>query len=258
VNEGMQALVSTLDAEVLQKIESIVEPLITPERIARLDTALATRSREVVMVLEDLLNEHNGAAVLRTAEAFGFFEVHVMEPEPGRFKVNRRISKGTQKWLDLHRHVSTADACAHLKARGYAVWVSALQGDAVDVHDIPIDRPIALLFGNELNGVSAEALARADGCFRIPMSGFVESFNISVAAAISLYDVSLRMRSRGGPRPLDPLDARQVRTAWLARAAKSAADVLERAGLPLPVLHRETFLDEALRHAGSEERAEVA
>jgi tRNA (guanosine-2'-O-)-methyltransferase len=233
------ALATSLDDETLARIEGTLLPLLTDERIQRLDAALATRSRDVVLVLEDLLNEHNGAAVLRTAEAFGFFEVHVMEPELGRFKVNQKISKGTQKWLQLHHHTTTAATFEALRARGYAVWVSTLHGQAVDVHEVPVDRPVALVFGNELTGVSAEAVARADGYFRIPMTGFVESFNISVAAAISLYDLSLRLKARGGPSPLAPEDRRRVRASWLARAAKSGPDVLARAGLPVPVLHAE-------------------
>lgn len=233
----MNTLASTLDDATLDRIEAALLPLLTEERIARLDTALATRSREVVMVLEDLLNEHNGAAVLRTAEAFGFFEVHVMEPQQGRFKVNQRISKGTQKWLHLEHHQTIEAGYAALRARGYAVYASSLHGQAVDVHEIPLDRPVALVFGSELVGVSPAAIAQADGYFRIPMTGFVESFNISVAAAITLYDVRRRLEDRGGPAPLSPADRRRVRAAWLARAAKSGVDVLTRAGLPVPVLH---------------------
>lgn len=244
------ALTSQLDDATLDRIEATLLPLLTPERIARLDLALSTRSREVVMVLEDLLNEHNGAAVLRTAEAFGFFEVHVMEPEPGRFKISQKISKGTQKWLQLERHTTIESSFAALRARGYGIYASTLHGQAVDVSEIPIDKPVALVFGSELVGVSPTAIAQADGYFRIPMTGFVESFNISVAAAITLYDVSRRLKLRGGPAPLAPADARRVRAAWLARAAKSGPDVLARAGLPLPVLHTAELLEVASPETG--------
>lgn len=230
---------STLDPALLDRIIETLEPYLTPTRRAKLDAALSTRSRSVVLVLEDIANEHNGAAVLRSAEAFGFFEVHVIEPEQGRFKISRKISKGAHKWLEVHRWSSARAAYDALRARGYRIWASTLHGEAVDVHQVPIEGPVALVFGNELLGLSPEAIARADGFFRIPMSGFVESFNISVAAAISCYDLSLRQQARGLDRGLGARDLRQVRASWLVKSLKSAPQILGRAGLPVPVLHRQ-------------------
>jgi tRNA (guanosine-2'-O-)-methyltransferase len=234
--------VAELDPATVARICQTLLPLVTPERQARLEAALKTRTRDVAVVLEDVSNEHNAAAVLRTAEAFGFFEIHVIEPLEGKFKVSRRISKGTDKWLDLWRHSSAPPAYAELRAKGYQIWASTLHGQAVDVHEIPHDRKVALVFGNELNGISPEAAQGADGTFRIPMQGFVESFNISVAAAISCYDLSLRRRLAGIPAGLGPEDEARVRAVWLTRAASTGPAVLARAGLPVPMFQGHDFL----------------
>lgn len=241
MSSGREVDVRSLDVETLEQIVTTLEPLLTARRQLRIEDALASRTRDVVLVLEDIANEHNGAAVLRTAEAFGFFEVHVIEPQSGRFKISERISKGTEKWLELHRYQRAADAYATLRAQSRKIFASTLHGDAIDVAEIPIDAPVALVFGNELLGLSPDALARADGYFRIPMSGFVESFNISVAAAISAYDLFSRRRARGLSGNLTEDDRRRVRAAWLAQAVKSAPAVLERAALPVPVLHTHRF-----------------
>jgi tRNA (guanosine-2'-O-)-methyltransferase len=239
--EGETIEAERLTPAELERVVSLLEPLLTLRRLERIEAALATRSREVVLVLEDIANEHNGAAVLRTAEAFGFFEVHVVEPMAGRFKISQKISKGAHKWLHLVRHSRTADAYGALKGRGYRIYASTLHGDAVELGQLPADGPIALVFGNELLGLSPKAIANADGYFRIPMGGFVESFNISVAAAISCYDQWSRRRAAGGPRPLSTEEQQQVRAAWLVQAVKSAPQILSRAGSPVPVLHRHAF-----------------
>lgn len=248
--EGEPFPVEALSADTIDAVVAALGPLLTAPRQARMAAALATRTRDVVLVLEDLANEHNGAAVLRTAEALGVLEVHVVEPELGRFRVAQRISKGTQKWLDVRHVPSIHDTYRALRARGVAIYASTLRGQAVDVAELPTDRPVAVVFGNELRGVSDAAIDGADGTFRIPMVGFVESLNISVAAAITLYDQTRRRRAR----PLAPDDARRVEAAWLARSVRSAGHILGRHGLPVPVLGATEWLD-ALE---AEERARFA
>lgn len=232
---------SQLSPEILDRVIETLEPFLTGDRRDRFKAALDTRTRGVSLVLEDIANEHNGAAVLRTAEAFGYFEVHVIEPEADRFKISRKIAKGAEKWLDLRRYTSAKKAYETLRAQGKKIWASTLHGEAVDVHQIPVDTPLALVFGNELLGLSPEAIARADGYFRIPMTGFVESFNISVAAAITSYDVALRRREKGLENGLDPDDRRRVHASWLVKSLRSSPQILERANLPVPVLHTNRF-----------------
>lgn len=221
--------------ELLEQVVRALSPLVTAERQLRLDAVLATRTREVVVVLEDIANEHNAAAVLRSAEAFGFFEVHVIE-SVARFHVSRHVASGAEKWMHIRRHRSIDEAYRELRARGYRIWSSVLRADAVPVHDIAIDEKVALVFGNEHRGLSARAAKEADGRFVVPMCGFVESLNISVAAATSCYDLASRRRQAGLAPGLHPNDALSTRAAWLARSIRSAPEVLARLDLPVPTL----------------------
>jgi tRNA (guanosine-2'-O-)-methyltransferase len=160
-------------------------PLLTEQRRARIDAVVAARTRRVIPVLERLSDPHNVAAVLRSAEAFGAVEVHVVETEE-RFVASARVSKGTDRWLDVVRHGDAAVCARHLRARGYRVLVASMEGD-VTPDALPHLGKVAVVFGNEHAGVSGAMRACADGGYRIPMYGFVESLNVSVAAAITLH-----------------------------------------------------------------------
>jgi tRNA (guanosine-2'-O-)-methyltransferase len=227
-----------LSDEVVARMIEVLRPFVSHERQARIDRAIATRTRQVVVVLENLYDEHNASAVLRTAEAFGVHEVHVVEDQV-RFVVNTKTSSGAYKWLDLHRHPSPRDAYQALRASGHRVWASSVKGDAVDLGAIDVSTPIALVFGNEHQGLAEQSIAAADGRFRVPMGGFVESLNVSVAAAVSLYDVLSRKRGREDIRLSEP-EQQRLRAAWFALSVKAAKPLLAKAGLPFPVLKRQT------------------
>lgn len=234
------------EAEARRVIDTL-SPHVTEARLARMEQALRTRSRAVTVVLEDLVNAHNGAAVFRSMEAFGLFEAHVVEPTEGAFEISAEVASGAHKWLDLRWHRQTRAAFDRLRARGYRIWVSDLHGDPVPHHEIDVSEPIALVFGNERDGISEAARAAADGAFRIPMVGFVESLNISVAAAITIHDVTARRRALGLPSGLEAGDARRVLAAWLTCSVRAAPELLARAGLPQPRIHRDELRLEAAR-----------
>ncbi|MGE3635083.1 MAG: TrmH family RNA methyltransferase, partial [Sandaracinaceae bacterium] len=166
---------------------------VTPQRLARMQSVLARRSRALVPVLEDLADPHNGAAVLRSADAFGCQTVHAIEARH-ELLVSHRVSRGTHRWIEIVRHKSADSAYAHLKAQGYRVYIAAMDGD-VTPEDLCTVPRAAVVFGNEHSGASAAARAIADGTYAIPMVGFVESLNVSVASAITLYAAS---RGRSG------------------------------------------------------------
>jgi tRNA (guanosine-2'-O-)-methyltransferase len=220
----------------LARIVELLESHITPARRQRIETVVASRTREVVLVLEDLVNEHNASAVLRSAEAFGFFELHAIESGEVPFLISSKISRGAHKWLDFRRHQGAEHAYAELKERGYAIWASDIHGAAIDVHEIDISRKVALVFGNEHAGLSRVAAEAADGRFKIPMAGFVESFNVSVAAAVSAYDLMIRRKQAGRHAGLPPEERLGVHAAFLARSVKASDAILARLGLPVPVL----------------------
>jgi tRNA (guanosine-2'-O-)-methyltransferase len=136
----------------------------------------------------------------------------------------------------LHRHKSTTAAIKHLKDQGFAIWVADFSEEASIPEDVPLDRPICIWLGAELAGVSDEALAAADGVITIPMSGFSQSLNISVAAAVILYSISQRIRTQLGDDSRLPEEERaSLWEMWLAREKAMRKGIQERSTLLDPV-----------------------
>ena len=171
---------------------------LTPERKLRIQSVVDARLRSVTVVLDRLFDPHNTAAILRTAEAHGLCKVHVVAHEGEDGLAHRRVTQDADKWLEVELHASGAAAAAALRALGFEVWAGHLDGGARLYTDLPADRPVALLFGNEHEGPPAATLSACTGTFRIPMAGFTRSFNVSVAAGIALaQQTSARRRHLG-------------------------------------------------------------
>lgn len=166
---------------------------LTPRRLARVIDVVARRLTSITVVMENLADPHNASAVLRTAEGLGLDAIHVVE-QPNKWEKNSAITKGADRWIDVVRHQGLARCLGDLSARGFQLFAADVGEGCVPVHDIDVTRPVALVFGSERDGLSKRALALTDARFTVPMFGFVESFNVSVSAALSLYDVSSRRR----------------------------------------------------------------
>ena len=193
----------------------VLAPLVTPERLARMNAVIAKRTRSLIPVLEDLGDPHNGAAVMRSADAFGWHEVHAaMGRHP--FAISHRVTRGTHRWLDVVVHPSSAACMDHLKGRGYEIYVAAMDGD-IGPEELAARPKVAVVFGNEHKGASQEVRARVDGVYRIPMVGFVESLNVSVASAITLYNAS-----RGRHGDLDEASREEIRARYLLASVRDA------------------------------------
>lgn len=170
-----------------QVIEKMI-PILTPNRHERIRETVAKRTYDIVPVLDGIHDLGNFSAVLRSAEAFGLQEVHFVENQP-KYKVSQRTSKGTDKWLDVVRWKESLACARSLKERGYRIIATHLDETAVPIGDIDFSKRTAIVLGNEKDGVSKEILEMSDARCIIPMQGFAESFNISVAAAISFYHI---------------------------------------------------------------------
>lgn len=162
------------------------ESLLLEPRKARVQAVISQRTRSVSVVLDRLADSFNMAAVVRTCDAFGLQDLHVINHPQVPFVPHEGVSQGCDKWLDIHRHSSPETCLADLRARGYTVLASNVGEGATPLWDVRFDKKIALVFGNERTGVSPEMVAGADARFWIPMAGFSESFNVSVATAISV------------------------------------------------------------------------
>jgi tRNA (guanosine-2'-O-)-methyltransferase len=197
-----------------------------PERKARIDEVVAHRTRSLTVVMEALCDPQNVNAVLRTCEAFGVQEIHVVEGPMKVYDPNKKISQNADKWLDVRRWSSTRDCLAHLKAEGFRIYATHLGQDSVGLADLSFAEKVALVFGNESRGVSDEAVALADANFTIPMLGFVQSFNVSVAAAITLARaVDRRVAERGRHGDLPEAEAQALRERFYLLAVKQRSRI---------------------------------
>lgn len=193
----------------------------TSRRQARVQSVISRRQPTITVVLEDVHDTHNASAVLRSCDAIGVLDIHlvyVRDPAPRR-AFHHGTSGSAAKWITPHIHDSI-DACYRkLRDSGYWIFATALRQTSIDLYRIDLTQPIALVFGNEMRGVSSEAIDLADGCVHIPMQGMVESLNISVACAVSLYEV-MRQRREAGMYDTPQLGAdasTALESAWLRR-----------------------------------------
>ena len=202
-------------------------PLLLAERRARIDAAAATRLGGLRVVIENLHDPHNGAAVLRSAEAFGVQRVDVIESgKPFRF--SSTVTQGCEKWIEVVRHRTLAAAVATLRADGFLLYAAVPDAGTV-LEDLDFSRPAAVLVGNEHEGLSAEAIDAADVQFSIPMYGMTRSLNLSVAAALTIERAAtLRRRALGAPGDLDATAALALRARFYAASVRGAEAVLAR------------------------------
>lgn len=166
-----------------------------PRRTQMALDLLDQRLNGVTVIAEAVHRRHNVSAILRSAEAFGMHEAHLVT---NRFVPSKGAAKGAERWLELGLHADTMGCLEALKARGFQLFVADLADDARPPWELPVDRPLAVLFGTELSGVSDEARAAADGVVTIPMYGVTQSLNVSAAAAVTLSHVCERRRQVPG------------------------------------------------------------
>ena len=203
-----------------ERVIAALAPVVTPERLRRIQAVVEERTDNLVVVLDRLSDPHNSSAVLRSADAFGIQNVHAIVGRYG-FRASRGVSKGTHRWLDVIRY-ETAKACAkRLKEDGYRIYVAVMNGDATPSDLCSVSR-VAVVFGHEHRGVSPEMRAEADGTFAIPMRGFVESLNVSVAAAITMQTLT----SNGPPR-LEPGRRRELLARFLMNSVRNPRQIIE-------------------------------
>lgn len=201
---------------------------LTPSRKARLDRAVELRCYGTVPVVEGLANLGNVSAVMRSAEALGYLGFGIITGPVTKVKVSDRTSTGAERWLDVWRWNDAAEAVPALRRAGYRILATAPDGGE-PIEAVDFTRPAALVFGNEEEGISSGLLASADGCCTIPMDGLTRSLNISVAAALALYQArSDRLRRRGRHGDLDEEWKETWRAIYYLRSVPGAGAILAR------------------------------
>ena len=194
-------------------------------RQRRVQEMLSQRLASVSVIAEAVHRRHNTSAILRSCEAFGVHSVHLVT---GTFRVSRGAARGAERWLDLHHWPSVSEAIAQAQADGFRVYAADVGREAVTPDTLPVDGPVALLFGNELSGVSDEARALCDGFVTVPMFGMMESLNVSVAAACVIQRVATRRRAHAGGGDLPAAARDAFFQSWLEQQRAAAAGVQSR------------------------------
>ncbi len=193
----------------------------TTRRGERIAHVLSRRQPDLTVVLEDVHDAHNVSAVLRTCDAVGALDVHLVyiEEEVPRRALARTTSGSAAKWMRTTMHASIESCYAELHRQGFAVYTTALDERSQCIYDVDLARPVALVFGNEMRGASPAAVEHADGTLVIPMMGMVQSLNISVACAVVLYEALRQRRATGAydNQRLDDATIQQLAAEWLEK-----------------------------------------
>jgi tRNA (guanosine-2'-O-)-methyltransferase len=209
------------------QIKSILTPHITLERQAGIRTVVSERCGSVMPVLEGLYDRGNMSAVLRSAEGLGYQEVHLIESSQ-KFKKANRVTQGAEKWLDVVRWNSTAEYISQIKQSGYRVIVTHMD-DARPINEVSFSTPAVIVLGNEKEGISQEMLEAADESVMIPMAGFAQSFNISVAAALALYQIQQsRIHETGTHADLSEREQECLTASYYLRHVNQAEKIVQR------------------------------
>lgn len=195
------------------------------------EKVLEQRTRHITMVLEDIYQSQNASAVIRTCECMGIQDVHIIEND-SKYTVNRRVLKGSYKWVDLIRHKgkarnNTAACFERLRDNGYKIAATDPSPEGISIHEVSVDDKIAIVMGNELHGTSSYAIENADMKVRIPMYGFTESLNISVSAAICLNSLVPALRNSEVNWQLTEAEKDAIRLGWLRKMIRNA-EIVER------------------------------
>lgn len=182
-------------------LKEYLTQFVSEERNALFHRILEHRTRHITVVLENIYQPHNASAVLRSCDCFGVQDIHAIEND-NHLDVSKGVTIGVDKWLTVEKYRSeqenTIPCLTKLKKQGYQLVATSPHADGYELSELPVDKPIAVMLGQEKPGLTDEALDMADMHLRIPMYGFSESYNISVSAALCLYDLTERMRAANG------------------------------------------------------------
>jgi tRNA (guanosine-2'-O-)-methyltransferase len=198
----------------------------TPQRQQKIDAVLDARQDNITVVLENVFDPHNIAAVLRTADAVGVAEIYIINTILPTYKqFGKRSSSGAISWMLLHQFTNVADCVAAIRKKYNKIYSTHLGASSVSMHSLDMTQSIALAFGNEQKGLSDEFLAHSDGNFVIPQVGMIQSLNISVACAVTLYE-ALRQKTAAGHyanRTISEANQQQLIDHWAGRVEREKA-----------------------------------
>ena len=211
----------------LQETFDYLKQFLTDERLSKIEHFSHESSDFVLPVMEDVYQFRNAAAIVRSVEACGFHHVVALEEE-NVFNPNLKVTKGAETWVKVEKMPNNLDSLKEIKNRSYKILAVSPENNATMLPDYEVKEPIALVFGTELEGVSDEILEFADETLAIPMYGFTKSFNVSVAAAICMYELKQKLMKSGIDYKLSEEKLLEMKIRWTVNSIRSGEELLER------------------------------
>lgn len=212
-----------MDQELIVPYIEFLSQFITSDRLQRFEEVLSNRTRHITMVIEDIYQPQNASAVVRTSECLGLQDIHIIE-QNNVYELNKDVVVGASKWIRMHKHKknpnNTRTCYERLRAAGYKIYATTPNINGYTPDTLPLDEKVAIVLGNEGEGLSATAIEEADGCIQIPMYGFTESYNISVAASIIAYELVQRLRASEIEWQLNEDEKNEIRLRWMKKVLR--------------------------------------
>lgn len=216
-----------IDLDLLKHLQTII----TENRKLTFEKVLENRTRHFTVVLEDIYQKHNTSAVVRSCDVFGIQDIHIIENKYNSY-VSNQVAKGAQKWIDFHEYnteeYNTDNCIDSLRNNGYQLIATTPHEDSSMLKDFDVTKKTAFIFGVEKAGVSDKMMNEADGYLKIPMVGFTESLNVSVAAAIILNDLTTRLRDSNVNWQLSEHEKNKKRLDWCTKTINNVDQIIER------------------------------
>ena len=216
----------------MEKIDELILEefynIISENKIEMFNRLAGLRTRHLTVVLENIYQEHNASAVMRTCDCFGIQELHTIEKN-NVYKIQRDIARGAGRWVDLSNYNSKEDptsTCLNsLKEKGYTIVATTPHEKEITLRELPLDKPIALVFGTEKEGISSTVMENADYFVRIPMYGFTESYNISVSVALALQYLRERLQNEEIPFLLTEEEQTLLKIQWSTKIIRDGEKI---------------------------------
>lgn len=214
--------------ENIEELTNYLSGFVSDRRKQRLTEVLAERMRHMTVVLEDVYQAHNASAVLRSCDCFGVQDVHFIENR-NKFKISEDVSMGSTQWLSITKYNAeennTKKCLKYLKEKGYRIVATTPHKNDCTLAQLDVTKPFALVFGTEIDGITQDVFDMADEFVKIPMYGFTESFNISVSAALCMYELTTRIREQNIVYQLSENEKQEIYVEWL-KASISKSDLI--------------------------------
>ena len=204
-----------------------LESYLTEERKQRFLDVLQQRTRHITIAIEDVYQLHNTSAILRSCDAFGVQDLHVIENRFGK-RLDKNIAMGAEQWVDVYRYKNVADCISKLREDGYQIIATTPHNDSTLLPDFSPLEKSAIFFGTERKGLSKEVMEQADGFLKIPMVGFSESLNVSVSAAIIIQQLAQKVRNSQVEWQLSDIEMLEKRLDWTKKSIKNVDGIIKR------------------------------